>query len=379
MGIVEKDYYNILSVSKNSSQDEIKTAYRKMAMKYHPDRNQGSKEAEARFKEAAQAYEVLGDPKKRAHYDRFGHTGGYSRSHHSNIHDIKDIFSAFSDIFDLGGSSAASSSGFESFFGQGSGSFFGTSRAYPKATRGRDLRYQMEIPLQEVFQGADKLIRLQVERSCDTCQGTGARPGTKKQTCTECHGSGGLTRRQGFFSFSSPCPTCQGTGRIVRSPCGVCHGVGSRQKEEKLSFPIPPGIESGHTLRLSGKGESGTGGGRPGDLYVEIRVKEDPLWQRKGSDLIGSVKISYLQALLGASVEVSGLKNRDRHTLPIRRGTKPGDFVVLKKEGLPDLQTGRRGDLKYQVVVDFPTRLKRKEEQYLREIAALKGENTEGS
>ena len=360
---MEKDYYEILSVPRNASQDEVKQAFRKLAIKYHPDRNQGKPEAEKKFKEAAAAYEVLGDPKKRAQYDQFGHAGVHSRFNQSGIHNMQDIFTSFRDIFEGG----LFGNDFESFFEDGS---FRHSR---HASKGVDLRYSLELTLLDVLKGKDQHIRFEVERDCESCKGSGAKPGTQKTTCSECRGSGRLTKRQGFFSFSSTCPTCQGSGQLITSPCGVCHGVGRKKKKETVNIHIPPGMESGGFLRLSQKGESGYHGGPPGDLYIEVIVKKDPRFVRENSDLIGSVRISYIQALLGASVKTASL---DGHMeIPIKKGTQPGDYVVLKNQGLPDVRTKKRGDLRYKVCVDLPKKLKKKEEQYLREIALIKGEN----
>lgn len=366
---MQKDYYEILSVPRNCSQEDIKKAFRKMAFKYHPDRNKGRPEVEAKFKEAAAAYEVLSDPKKRAQYDQFGHEGVQSRFGRGGFQNIDDIFSSFQDIFgqsDFFGSSMGG--GFGSLFGDGT---FSTTRS---VERGADLRYYMNVTLKEVLKGVEKEIRYEVERSCGTCDGSGARYGTGKKTCSECRGSGRLTKRQGFFAFSSTCPTCQGEGQIIESPCGVCFGTGRKKQKEQLKVQIPPGVETGRRLRVSQKGESGYRGGPPGDLYVEICVKEDPLFIRKGSNLIGVVKISYLQALLGGKVEVPGLEEKQTITIP--KGTQPGDVVVQKKEGLPDLYNKKkRGNLLYQVQIEIPKKLKKKEEDLLKEIATIKKNN----
>ncbi len=378
---MEKDYYKVLGVAKNSSQEEVKKAFRKMALKYHPDRNRGSKEAENRFKEAAQAYEVLSDPKKRARYDQFGSAGLNSQFKTSGFHDIKDIFSSFGDIFSGFGdfSSAEQGAGFSTSGVSGFEQIFGESafqRSPRRPARGANLRYRMEISLEDVLKGSTKDIHYEVERECATCQGSGTRPGTHKNPCGECRGSGRLTRRQGFFSFSSTCPTCQGTGQVISSPCGACHGVGLGKKQEKLSVTIPAGIESGSMLRLNGKGESGSQGGTSGDLYIEVSVQPHPRFTRDGADLISTIDVSYLQVLLGACVKGVCLES-GFNDIPIKKGTQPGDIIRLKKKGLPYLHSKKRGDLKYKVVVHFPPRLKKKEEQHLREIAALTGEKTD--
>ena len=361
---MEKDYYEILSMSRDCSQDDIKKAFRKLALKYHPDRNKGDKAAEKKFTEAAAAYEVLGDPKKRAKYDQFGHAGVDSRFSQAGFHDMRDIFSSFKDIFEGG-----------DFFSSSFNSFFGDrnfSSSVNASVRGADLRYHLEISLPDVLKGVNKTISYEVERNCKTCEGSGAQPGTERSNCSECHGSGQLTRRQGFFAFSSTCPTCQGAGTVVASPCGVCFGTGRKKTKEKLEVPIPPGVDAGTHLRLSQKGESGHRGGPPGDLYVQIFVSENKHLKRKGSDLIGSVTISYLQALLGTKMEVHSLEGKKELLIP--KGTQSGDFITVKKEGLPDLNSKKRGNLLYKVEVKIPSKLKRKEEEQLREIAKIKGE-----
>ncbi len=361
-----KDYYDILSVPRDCAQEDIKKAFRKLALKYHPDRNQGDKTAEKKFKEVASAYEILGDPKKRAKYDQFGHAGVNSRFGQTGFHDIQDIFSSFRDIFEGG-----------DLFGRNFSSLFGDQGFSPtggmrNAIRGADLRYNMEISLKEVLNGVDKTIGYEVEKNCDTCKGSGTSPGTKRKNCSECNGSGRLTRRQGFFAFSSTCPTCQGVGSVIDSPCGVCFGKGRKKQKAKVEVRIPAGVNTGTHLRLSQKGESGHYGGQPGDLYVQIIVKKDSKLQRKGSDLIGTVVISYLQALLGTKMEVYSLEGKKEIVVP--KGAQYGDFITLKGEGLPELNRKKRGNLLYQVQVKIPHKLKKREEESLREIARVKGE-----
>ena len=363
---MEKDYYKILSVPRDCSQEEIKKAFRKLALKYHPDRNQGDPAAEKKFKEAASAYEILGDPKKRAQYDQFGHSGVQSRFSQTGFHDMHDIFNSFKDIFE-GGSFFGG--GMESLFGEGA---FSHAGARSRAQRGSDMRYPVEVSLSEVLTGVNKTISYEVERTCDGCQGSGAKPGTEQKQCPECKGSGKLTRRQGFFAFSSTCPTCQGAGTLIDSPCGLCFGVGRKKQREKLQVSIPPGVETGTHLRLSQKGESGFNGGPNGDLYVQINVREGGKIKRNGSDLIGLVTVSYLQAVLGTKLQVDSLNGKKEITIP--KGTQHGDNVILRREGLPSLNGRRRGDLLYKVQIRIPGKLKRKEEEQLREIARAKGE-----
>ena len=363
---MDKDYYGILSVPRDCSQEDIKKAFRKLALKYHPDRNRGDKAAEEKFKEAATAYEILGDAKKRAQYDQFGHAGVNSRFGQAGFQDMRDIFSSFRDIFEGGDFFGR---GFSSFFGDQGFSSTGDTR---NSIRGSDLRYRIEISLLDALKGVDKTISYEVEQSCETCKGSGARPGTKRKNCMECKGLGRLTRRQGFFSFSSTCPTCQGMGTVINSPCGVCFGKGRKKKKEKISVPIPAGVDTGAHLRLSQKGESGYYGGQPGDLYVQIIVKEDLRLSREGANLIGTVVVSYLQALLGTKAEVYSLQGKKEIVVP--KGVQHGDFITLKGEGLPELNSKKRGNLLYQVQIKIPGKLKRKEEERLREIAKIKGE-----
>ncbi len=367
---MEKDYYEILSVPRDCSQEDIKKAFRKLALKYHPDRNKGDSTAEQKFKEVASAYEILGNSKKRAQYDQLGHAGVNSRFGQTGFNDIQDIFTSFRDIFEGNG-----------FFGEGVDSLFGGRRAFSSgmkgASRGADLRYRMEISLKEVLKGANKTITYEVERDCEDCNGSGAKPGTGRKNCIECGGSGRLTRRQGFFAFSSTCLACQGEGVLIESPCGVCFGVGRRKKKEKLAVTIPPGVDTGIHLRLNRKGESGYKGGLAGDLYVQIFVNEDDKIKRQGSDLISFVTVSYLQALLGTKMQVDSLDGKKEIVIP--KGTQHGDNIVLKKAGLPSLNSRKRGNLLYQVKVKIPEKLKKKEEEHLRAIAKVKGEMVLGS
>ena len=359
---MEKDYYKVLSVPRDCSEEDIKKSFRKMALKYHPDRNKDNPEAEKKFKEAAAAYEILGNSKKRAQYDQFGHAGVNSRFGQTGFHDMQDIFSSFRDVFEGSGGGG----GFSSFFGE-AGS---TSRSGP--VRGADLRYHLEVDLRDVLKGADKTLGYEVDRECKDCKGSGARPGTKRQSCTECKGTGTLTRQQGFFAFSSTCITCQGQGTVIESPCGACFGTGRKKKKEKLEVHIPPGVSTGTHLRISQKGESGYRGGQHGDLYVQMVIKKNKSFEREGSNLLGELNISYLQALLGTRVKVESLEGKKEVVIP--KGTQPDQFIVLKNSGLPGLDSKKRGDLLFKVKVKLPTKLKKKEEEKLREIAKGSGE-----
>ncbi len=292
---MERDFYEILGVGRDATPDTIKKAYRKLAMKYHPDKNPGNKEAEDKFKEAARAYEVLSDSEKRARYDRFGHGGvnGMGGPGGSGFHDVGDIFEAFGDIFG-------------DFFGGGARGR--TRGGGTRARRGHDLRYFMEVSLEEVLTRAKKEIEFQAEAPCDRCEGHGSEPGSRPETCGTCHGSGQVVRSQGFFSMATTCPSCQGQGVVIKNPCKKCQGRGVTQVKRKLLVNVPAGVTTGVQLRLGGEGEPGLRGGPAGDLYVEIKVKEDRRFERQQEHLVTQLEISYLQALLGATVEVQTLK-----------------------------------------------------------------------
>ena len=366
---MEKDYYDILSVSKNCSQEDIKKAFRKIALKYHPDRNPGKPEAEKKFKEAANAYDILSNPEKRARYDQFGHEGTRAGFSGTRFNNVEDIFSAFQDIFEGGDIFGGGGSSFHSVFSSG-----GMGRGFSQRSSGAHLRYHLSVTLTDVLKGCEKTISYNVDRSCEVCNGTGAKAGTKPKECRECSGSGRLTRRQGFFSFASACPTCGGEGKIISSPCGVCFGKARLQKKETLTIDIPPGIETGKQLRIPQKGESGYNGGPTGDLYVEVHVENDPKFERRGADLLSSVQITYLQAILGAQIEAPALGGTKK-TVTIPKGAQPGNFVVLKAEGLPRLANPKKkGNMIYHVHITLPKKLKKAEETLLKELKKLQDE-----
>jgi len=325
-----------------------------MAMKYHPDKNPGDKSAEDHFKEAARAYEVLSDPEKRSRYDRFGEAGVNGHAG-QGFADVDDIFSAFGDIFG-------------DFFGGGGQ----RTRQGHRPRRGADLRYVLEIELIDVVNGVEKPIEFKGEQSCEHCSGSGAEPGTEPETCPSCEGAGQVIRRQGFFQMSTPCPQCHGQGKIIRVPCKDCHGKGRTLIKRKLNVAIPAGVDNGNQLRLAGEGEEGFLGGPTGDLYVEVQIKSHKNFERHGTDLLSSLEVSYLQALLGADVEVPTLEGKE--TLAVSAGTNSGDLTRLKSKGLPSLKSSHRGDILYQVEVKIPKKLKKEEEKLLREIADLRGE-----
>jgi molecular chaperone DnaJ len=356
-----QDFYEILGVAKDADGDTIKKAYRKLAMQYHPDKNPGDKAAEEKFKLAASAYEVLGNPEKRAKYDRFGHAafqqGGGSGF---GFQDTEDIFASFSDIFGdfFGGGMGARSRG----RGRGNG-----------PARGADLRYICEISLEDVIKGAEREVEFETEDSCKDCTGTGASKGSQAETCGACRGSGQVVSSQGFFSVATTCPHCQGAGKIIKNPCGKCHGRGRERSSRKIRVNIPAGVDTGTQLRLSNEGEGGYRGGPPGDLYVEVRVRDDDRFERHGLDLLGHLNISYLQALLGAELKVETFDGDEKLTVP--PGTSAGERVRLDKKGVPSLRGQGRGTLYYEINVEFPKKLGKDEEKLLREIAQSKGED----
>ena len=362
-----KDYYEVLSVPRSASQEEIKKAYRKIAFKYHPDKTQGDKKKEEKFKEASEAYHVLGDPEKRKQYDQFGHAAFGAGAGGANFQDLGDIFSAFSDIFGGG----AGHSSFDDLFGHSQGGF-GSAFSRAAGFQGQDLQYPIEITLKEVLTGIEKLISFRGEVSCTNCKGSGMKPGTAKKTCTQCGGRGQTTTQQGFISFSRTCSKCRGQGQMIDTPCPECYGKGRLNKKRNLSVKIPAGVDHGTQLRMRGEGEPGTLEGRAGDLYIEIRIKKDPQFIKIGQNLKTTIFVSYLQALLGTETEVKGLT--DTQTLKIPAGSQSGDTLVLRHEGLPGLQNPTRGDLICEIKVDIPKKLNKKEEALLREIAELKKE-----
>ncbi|MFN3467218.1 MAG: molecular chaperone DnaJ [Candidatus Brocadiales bacterium] len=353
----DKDYYNILEVDRNASPEDIKKAYRKMALKYHPDRNPGNKEAEEYFKKAAEAYEVLGDPEKRQRYDMYGREGlkGYDIHGFTNF---EDIFEHFSDIF--GGSI------FEEFFG--------TRTRRRTARRGPSLRVDIDIDLKEVATGVEKTINLNRREHCDVCGGSGLKPGTSPSTCSYCKGKGEIQQVQGFFTFRSTCPKCGGHGKVIESPCYRCNGQGRIAKRTQVTVQVPPGIEDGVRLRVAGQGEPGESGAPRGDLYCDIHIRPHPIFQREGSNLICELPISLTQAALGCELDMPTLKGATAK-LRIPRGTQSGDVITLRGEGLPVMQGWGKGDLLVKIVVETPTRLTARQEELLREFAELENKN----
>ena len=357
--MAKQDYYQVLGVEKGASADDIKRAYRRKAMKYHPDKNPGDKEAEARFKECAEAYEVLSDNEKRQRYDQFGHEGLRGAGMHDFSHmNVDDIFSMF---------------GFDDFFGSmfgGSGRRRGSTRR-GGAARGYDLETGVELTLNEIAQGAEKTIEFTRQDACSKCKGSGAAKGSKPVNCPTCGGSGQVARGGGFFQMVSTCPQCKGAGQVISSPCTGCKGSGRVPRKRTVSIKIPAGVHEGQGIRVAGEGEPGQAGGPNGDLYCYVKVKAHDFLQRDGSDLVAIVPISFTQASLGATIDVPSLDGTQRLKIP--SGTQYGNVFRIKGQGLPDIRTKRVGDQLVQVTIETPVKLNAQQEEILREFA--KAEN----
>jgi len=354
----KRDYYEVLGVSQQADASELKKAYRKLALELHPDRNPGDKEAEARFKEASEAYQVLSDPEKRGLYDRFGHDGPRGGGFGSGFSNVGDIFSAFSDIFG-------------DFFG-GGGFGGGPARG---GSRGSDIETQITLTLAEVATGVNKTVKIRRRVACQDCSGTGAAPGSSRETCPQCRGRGQVVHSQGFLMISTTCPACRGEGSVTRKPCPTCSGSGLRMAEEELQINVPPGVEDGSTLRLTGRGEAGPGGGRAGNMYLHIQVEDDARFERDGADLHTEVAISFPQAALGTTMKAASLQGEVEISVPA--GTQPGATVVLRGQGLPRLQERGQGNLIVHLRLQVPTSLTAEQEQALRAFAAAGGEKVE--
>ncbi len=346
----KRDYYEILGVAKDVSKTELKKAYRKLAIKYHPDKNPDNKAAEDKFKEASEAYEVLNDDNKRQIYDQFGHRG-LEGAGHSGPSGFEDIFSSFGDIF-------------EDFFG------FGSSGGSQGARRGSDLRYNMTIDFMEAAFGTEKTISIPKLDRCDLCSGSGCAEGASPETCYQCNGSGQFIQSQGFFKVKTSCPYCKGQGTMIKDPCNKCRGAGRVEITRKVQVKIPAGVDVGSKLRLSGEGEAApTPEGTAGDLYVVINVKPHKFFQRDGTDVICAIDISFIQAALGDEIKIPTLVKDKKLKIP--KGTQYGDVFRLKGEGIASLRTGRRGDQIVKVIVKTPTRLNQKQEKLLKEFDKL--------
>lgn len=347
---MKRDYYEVLGVGRNSSQQEIKSAYRKLAVKFHPDRNPGDKSAEEKFKEAAEAYSVLSDSEKRAQYDRFGHAGVGSGGFGGFD---PNVFSDFSDI--LG-----------DFFGFGD--IFGSSRRRRnQPQRGADLRYDLAVSFEDAVFGTKAKLKIPRSQPCAACKGSGADPKHGTTTCTTCGGHGQVRFQQGFFTISRTCSTCQGSGQLIKEPCTECKGSGRIQREKVLEIRIPAGIESGSRLRVSGEGEGGYSGGPSGDLYVVVEVKEHPIFKRQGDDIYCEVPISITQAALGGEVGVPTLEGEQRLKVP--EGTQTGSVFRFRGKGIININGMGRGDQVVQVVVRTPTKLTKRQRELLEQLS----------
>lgn len=352
----KSDYYEVLGVSKDASERDIKKAYKRLAMKYHPDRTAGDKDLEAKFKEVKDAYEVLTDPQKRQMYDQYGHAafeqggGGHGGGFGGGHGDFGDIFGdVFGDIFGGGGGRQS------------------------RQQRGSDLRYNMDLSLEEAVRGKDVEIKVPTWVSCKPCDGSGAKAGSKPKTCTTCHGAGQVQMRQGFFAVQQTCPTCQGTGQIISDPCDSCHGQGRVEKTKTLSVKIPAGVDTGDRIRLSGEGEAGMHGAPAGDLYVQVSVREHPIFQRDGNNLYCEVPIGFTTAALGGEIEVPTLDGRAKLKIPSESQT--GKMFRMRGKGVKSVRSGAQGDLICKVVIETPVNLNDRQRELLEELEQSMGKD----
>jgi molecular chaperone DnaJ len=346
----KRDYYEILNVSRNATNDELKAAYRQLALKYHPDRNPDDKSAEDKFKEAAEAYEVLRDPQKRSLYDQYGHAGLENTGFHG-FGGFEDIFSSFGDIF-------------EDFFG-----FSSRRRSRSRAMPGADLRYDLNLNFMDAVFGFETEIKIEKRELCPDCGGNGCEKGTEPEACRHCSGTGQVSRSQGFFTVRTTCPTCRGNGQIIVHPCSKCRGTGQVMAAKKVAVKIPAGVDNGSRLRLTGEGEPGAYGGPPGDLYVFIHVQPHEFFTRRDTDIICEIQISFIQAALGDKISVPTLNGNKNLEIP--KGTQPGDVFYFHGKGIPSLRTHGRGDQIMQVAIKTPTHLTKRQEAILKEFAEL--------
>lgn len=349
--MAKRDFYEVLGVEKGTSQQDLKKAFRKLAMKYHPDRNPGDKDAEAKFKEINEAYEVLSDEQKRAAYDRFGHAG-VDPSAGGGGFGGGGAGPNFADIFgDV----------FGDIFGQGGG-----GRGGARNNRGADLRYTLELDLEDAVKGTTVEIRIPTLVECETCHGSGAKPGTSPTNCTTCGGIGQIRMQQGFFSVQQTCPACRGSGKIIKDPCTDCHGQGRKEKKKTLSVKIPAGVDTGDRIRLAGEGEAGVSGGPAGDLYVQVAVREHSLFRREGKDLYTEVPISFVDAALGGELDVPTLDGRVKLKIPAE--TQTGKMFRLRGKGVTPVRGGSPGDLLCRVIIETPVNLNKQQKDILREF-----------
>jgi molecular chaperone DnaJ len=353
----KRDYYEVLGITRTANGEEIKRAYRRLAMKYHPDRHDGDGkvEAEIAFKECAEAYEILSDDAKRRRYDQYGHAGLQGQHDFTNM-DASDIFSMFDEIF--GGAFGG---------GGGRGGRAGAGRA--RGSRGFDLETQVELTLSEVATGTEKTIEFDKQEHCDTCKGTGAKPGSSPVVCVQCGGQGRVAQQGfgGMFRMVTTCPNCRGKGTVIRDHCTTCNGTGRQTKQKKVTVKIPAGVHEGQAVRLAGEGEPGEGGGPSGDLHCYIAIKPHPVFSRHNNDIVCQVPVSFTQASLGGRIEVPTLKGKEELEVPA--GTQHGEVFKLKGKGLPDLRSSRTGDELVQILIEIPKKLNEKQKQLLCEFA----------
>lgn len=341
--MAKRDCYEVLGVSKTADEKEIKKAYKRLAMKYHPDRNQGDKDAESKFKEVKEAYEILTDDQKRAAYDQYGHAA-----------------------FEQGGMGGGGGADFSDIFGDVFGDIFGGGRRQQRPSRGADLRYSMELTLEEAVRGVTKEIRIPTLETCDTCHGSGAKAGTSPVTCSTCKGAGQVHMRQGFFTVQQPCPHCHGRGQIIKDSCHKCHGHGRVERYKTLSVKIPAGVDTGDRIRLSGEGEAGAKGAPAGDLYVQVQVKSHHIFERQESNLYCEVPVNFAMAALGGEIEVPTLDGRVKLKIPAE--TQTGKMFRMKGKGVKSVRGGVQGDLLCRVVVETPVKLNERQKELLREL-----------
>lgn len=365
--MAKRDYYEVLGVQKGASKDDIKKAYRRLAIQNHPDKNPGDKAAEERFKEATEAYEVLADDQKRQAYDQFGFAGvegmGAGPQDHSGVfHDFEDIFGGFGDFSSL----------FGSLFG---GSGGGRPRGYSGPARGSNLRYDIELPFEKAVFGTTVEIGYSRDDTCKSCGGSGSSDGSGRKVCPTCGGAGQVRRSSGFFSVSQPCPSCHGEGAVVEHPCRECSGSGLSKKKQKIKVTIPPGVEDGKRVNIPGQGDVGANGGPPGDLYVFIRVRAHDYFERQGNDLYCAVPLDMTTAALGGEIRVATLDGK-KISVSIPAGTQNGKLLRVREEGVPSA-SGRRGDLYLKMLVQVPSRLSRRGKELMEELRKAEGENLE--
>ncbi|MDS0786500.1 molecular chaperone DnaJ [Proteus vulgaris] len=347
--MAKRDFYEVLGLSKNTDEKEIKRAYKRLAMKYHPDRNQGDKESESKFKEIKEAYEILSDAQKRAAYDQYGHAafeqGGFGGQGGGGFGGGADFGDIFGDVF---------------------GDIFGGGRRQQRASRGSDLQYNMELTLEEAVRGVTKEIRIPTLETCDKCHGSGAKEGTSAETCSTCHGAGQVHLRQGFFTVQQACPTCHGRGKVIKEPCSKCHGDGRVERYKTLSVKIPAGVDTGDRIRLSGEGEAGENGAPAGDLYVQVHVRQHHIFERDGNNLYCEVPINFAIAALGGEIEVPTLDGRVKLKIPAE--TQTGKMFRMKGKGVKSVRSSTIGDLMCRVVVETPVKLNEKQKELMEQL-----------